>query len=202
MPEQAVDTGLGGKPLQQVSTSFHQREQEDTMDLNILIGLRLVHVFAGVFWAGTAFMLAGFLEPAVQAAGPDGSKFMQRLMQGTPFALVMNLSAALATLTGLALFWWASGGMQPGWLLSQTGVSLAVGSAAGILAVIVGIGVSGPTAHRLAALSQQMQVADGPGAGAVLGELRALQQRLSRAGQLGALLLAITVTGMAVARYI
>jgi uncharacterized membrane protein len=41
--------------------------------------LRILHVAAGVFWAGGAIVFASFVEPNASALGPAGIPFMQRL---------------------------------------------------------------------------------------------------------------------------
>lgn len=92
-----------------------------------LISLRLVHMVAGVFWAGAAFTLAGFVEPTVRAAGPEGGRFMQRLAEHSRFSFFMSLSSLLTTGTGLLLYWPASAGLQVGWIASSTGRAFTVG---------------------------------------------------------------------------
>ena len=47
--------------------------------------LRFVHIFSAIFWVGTTLFLVLFLEPTVRSLGPDGGKFMQRLLGGTRF---------------------------------------------------------------------------------------------------------------------
>jgi hypothetical protein len=47
----------------------------------ITIILRLVHILAGVFWAGTVFLMAGFLVPTMRATGREGGVFVQYLMR-------------------------------------------------------------------------------------------------------------------------
>jgi hypothetical protein len=70
-----------------------------------LILLRLIHIGSGVFWAGTAIMIAAFLEPTVRAAGPEGGRFMQQLTGQSRFSLSMSLSALLNALSGPLLYW-------------------------------------------------------------------------------------------------
>lgn len=45
--------------------------------------LRLVHIFAGVFWAGVAFFIALVFTPAIARMGPEGDRFMQQFTQKT-----------------------------------------------------------------------------------------------------------------------
>ena len=37
-----------------------------------LIVLRLLHIVAGTFWAGTTFFMVSFMYPAISLAGPGG----------------------------------------------------------------------------------------------------------------------------------
>src|SRR5690242_21394863 len=45
--------------------------------------LRLIHILAGIFWAGTAFMVAGYLVPAARARGREGGLFLQEDRKST-----------------------------------------------------------------------------------------------------------------------
>ena len=57
-----------------------------------MVVLRILHIFGGVFWAGSVFMATGFLLPAVRATGPAvGGPFMRQLMG------VQRLSVRIAT---------------------------------------------------------------------------------------------------------
>jgi uncharacterized membrane protein len=55
-------------------------------DRAITIILRLIHILAGIFWVGTAFLLAGFLAPTLRATGSEGGRFMRHLMQQRSFS--------------------------------------------------------------------------------------------------------------------
>ena len=70
----------------------------------LLILLRLIHVFAGVFWAGTAFAMSSQITPAVKASGEAGVKFMQQLGIKSNFSPVMGMAATLTFLSGLIMY--------------------------------------------------------------------------------------------------
>jgi uncharacterized membrane protein len=167
-----------------------------------LIVLRIVHILAGVFWAGAAIMLAAFLEPTARALGPDGGKFMQRLTGQMRLTLFILLAAFLNILSGLGLYWILSGGFQVRWLTSSLGLSLTIGALAAIVTFILGLAVTRPTLLRMGALGQEIQSAGGPPKPEQMAEMQALQKRLATAGRIGAVLLVIAVIGMSVARYI
>ncbi len=168
----------------------------------VLTALRLIHIFAGVFWAGTSIALAGFVEPAIHAAGPAGQTFNQRLWQHTRLLFFMNISAISCSLAGLVLFWIVSGGNLIAYVSTSTGLAFTLGSIAGLLEFMNGILVMAPTAAKIGALGAQMQTAGGPPTQLQLAQMSSLQLRLGRGGQYGASLLALAVIGMAIARYI
>ncbi len=66
--------------------------------------LRFLHIAAAIFWAGSSFFTVFFLEPTVRSLGPDGGKFMQRLIGGARFSLAISLAATITVLAGLAMY--------------------------------------------------------------------------------------------------
>lgn len=88
--------------------------------MNILLAfLRLIHIFAGILWAGWAFILLAFIEPAVKAAGSEGRKFMPSLSGKTKLIPAMAAALLLVVLSGVIQFWFVSGGLSGAWLLSR-----------------------------------------------------------------------------------
>jgi len=161
--------------------------------------LRVVHIALGVFWAGAAVMLASFILPAVRSLGPDGGRFVERMMGPGRFGLYMTLAGTVTALTGVVLLFTESGGNLRTWLLSEYGLSILVGSVAGLLAFVYGIAVNAPTARRLASLAGSLRASGGPPAPGSAEEMQRLQRRLTKAGNIVAVLLAIAVLGMAAA---
>ena len=43
--------------------------------------LRLIHILAGVSWAGAAVAFAAFVDPSVRASGPSGGPVIQQLVR-------------------------------------------------------------------------------------------------------------------------
>jgi hypothetical protein len=162
----------------------------------------LFHIFAGVFWAGSAISLICFIEPAVRKVGPAGEKFFQGLWQHTRMLFFMNLSSFLTALTGVVLYWLVSNGNPLAYIGTGIGMGFTLGSVAGLVEFFNGILVMGPTSAKISALGAQMATAGGPPATAQLEQMGALQKRLNDGGKPGAILLALAVIGMAVARYL
>jgi hypothetical protein len=108
----------------------------------------------------------------------------------------------LTVLAGLRLYQ-VQARSTPGWVLSRTGLAFGLGGALAIIAWVIGISVSRPSAAKLAALIQSLQA---PGASPPSPEqqteLTRLRTRLGVATRFVAYLLLVTVVTMAVARYL
>jgi uncharacterized membrane protein len=167
------------------------------MDFYLML-LRIVHIIGGVFWAGSAFMLVQFVAPAVTLAGPEGGKFMQRLVLGTRLSVVTGTAAGLTVLTGLLLYWRASGGLRGEWISTGTGVMFTIGGLAGLIALFTGAATSA-NSRKLAELGQGLQ---GPPSPEQAAEIARLQNRLSNLGAATAILLLAALIAMATAQYV
>jgi uncharacterized membrane protein len=51
--------------------------------VSLIIILRIIHIFSGVFWVGVSFFNIGFLQPTIRATGAEGQAVMRRLSQKT-----------------------------------------------------------------------------------------------------------------------
>ena len=167
----------------------------------LTILLRVLHIGGGVFWAGGTFLLAGIVEPTARAAGPEGGRFIQRLMGGR-FVRAMATAGALAVVAGIWLFSIDSGGFQAAFMRSGVGVILSLGGLCGLLAAFVGFGVQGRNAGRMKAVSAAVQGQSGGPTPEQLAEIQVIWGKLRNGGRLTALLLAVTVLCMAMARYV
>lgn len=168
----------------------------------VVIVLRVIHVVCGVYWAGTLFFVATYLQPAVSEAGPGGVGVMQALMRRR-FLDVMPAVAILTILSGLDLFRRASGNFSPDWIGSRHGLTLTIGSLAAIVAFVIGVSVLRPGARRLGPLVQSaQQLPEGTERDARLADVARLRRRNALTGRWIAALLAVAVLGMAVARYV
>lgn len=168
----------------------------------MLIGLRLIHIVCGVFWAGTLIFMAMFFFPSVNDAGPDGGKVVAAL-QRRGFLNIMPAIAILTVLSGLVMFWRLSDGFQNGWMQSPTGTTLSIGALAAIVALGLGLAILRPRALRVSALMQELASAPaGPERDAKMATVQTLRASTTLAGRWIAVFLAIATVCMAVARYI
>jgi uncharacterized membrane protein len=172
------------------------------MDGSATLVLRVIHILCGVYWAGALLFVATFLEPSVRAAGPDGAKVMQGIMQRR-FLDIMPAVALVTILTGLELYRKLSGGFDPTWMGSAYGASITGGAVAALVAFAIGVGVMRPAAKRVGPLAQSAQgLPEGSEREACLAEVQRLRRRSAIAGRWVATLLAVAVIGMAAARYV
>jgi uncharacterized membrane protein len=166
-----------------------------------LIVLRIVHIFAGVFWMGAAATFVLFLGPTAAATRPESQKFMNYLLQQRQFLNRLVAAASLGVLAGVMLYWQDSGGFSIAWITTPTGLGFTLGAIAAI-AAYGGLHMARQNLKRLGALSQQIQACGKPPAPDQAAELQRLQERQNRLGTFGLLMLTLALLGMAIARYL
>lgn len=167
----------------------------------VIIVLRLLHIFGGVYWAGAAWFMAFFIEPTMRAAGPGAQPFMQKLMEGGRLSMSISIAAIVTVLAGGTLYFmnWFRG---PASLASPMVLGFTIGAVIGLVALGVGGGVTGPTSVAMSKLGAQIAAAGGPPTPEQMAKIQALQTRLRVAGRWTAGLTAASLLLMAVARYL
>ena len=161
-------------------------------DQTMMLALRIVHILFGLFWAGTAIVLAAFVIPAARANGPTGGRLLRELMQRRRLSASLAAAGALTILSGATMYWRIATDMHDAWVRSRPGLVLGFGGLTALIAFALGAVVAAPTARKLEALAR-----DAPRA-----TMERLQSRLARVAWAIAVLLLITATCMAVARYL
>lgn len=162
--------------------------------------LRLIHIFAGVFWAGANLLMAFYVSPSVKATAPESGKFMQYLAQKSGFPKMAELSGWLTILAGVALFWVVSSGFQPEWFTTHRGMVLSIGGLLAIAGFVVGFVMQKPAAKELGQLGQKIQAGGGPPSPEQMAQIQAQQAKLAKGGRWTAILLALSVAFMAISR--
>ncbi len=171
------------------------------MDTPLVI-LRVIHILAGVYWAGAVFLTVTFLMKAMADAGPAGGQVMGALIKRRFFDTLPAV-ALVTVLSGIELFRKASSGFSAAWLGSPTGVGLSIGAVAGILALAMGGLVGRPaTLQAVALMGQAMSVSDEKEKGALIAQAGQLRERGAGAIRMAAYLLLVSVLAMAVSRYL
>ena len=168
----------------------------------VLIGLRLLHVLLGVFWAGTIFFFASFMFPALNDLGPDGGKVMGAL-QKRRYADVMPVIALVTILSGLLLYYRVSSGFDPAYMKSTHGMGFGIGGASAIVALAIGMIFIRPAADRAGHIMQSLPTTPaGPEKDKLMAEMQGLRQRMASASKIVSLLLFLTVILMGISRYL
>jgi hypothetical protein len=167
-----------------------------------LILLRIVHVGSAMTWFGGAIIGSFFLGPTAKALGQAGQPFMDHLIKRRRMGMVFPIVAALTVLSGVALYWRASNGLDGAWITSGPGIAFTVGGLAAIISFVGGLVLVGPSFAEQAAVQSELTGGDG-----VLSESQ--RQRLARADRKMQLatrfdlpLLLLAALTMAVARYL
>lgn len=167
----------------------------------LVVALRLVHVVLGGLWVGMAVFTTFLLMPAIQETGPDGGKVAAAL-QRRGLMTVMPILAILTIISGIWLYWRASGGFQPGYAGSPMGIAFGVGGTAAIVAYALGIAIMRPAMIRSTELMEGMASAPEGERAQRMAEIQRLRARGASMGRVVAVLLLVALAAMGVARYI
>lgn len=170
------------------------------MDAFMII-LRLIHIFAGIFWVGNAFFMLFFLTPTVQALGSDGGKFMQGVLRLTPLVMFMPIVALFTVGSGLIMYWKVSDGFDSDWMSLTSSIVLSIGVVTGILAFGHGGATVGTRSARMKKIAEDIAAAGGPPTPEQMAEIQKLQPELALHTRIAFALMVITVAAMASARY-
>ena len=170
-------------------------------DPTIAMVLRLIHILAGIFWVGVAFIMAGFLLPTVRELGPEGGRFMEQLMVRRRLPIFLGAAMLLTVLSGFTMYGLLASQTHGAWASSTPGIAYGVGALAAILGAAIGAGVGSSAGRKMVALRRQFAEAGRPTA-EQQAEMQRLQARMMTGARLMAGLLAIAAGAMAIARYL
>ena len=165
-----------------------------------IILLRLLHIFFAVFWVGTTFALAAFIQPTSRAAGWDGIKFMQRLVS-SGMTMELTFAGPMTILSGLALYWIDSSGLSIQWITSGSGIAFTIGGISGIAALLIALFVNRPIANSIAGLGTTLPAPASAPTTEQVAKMMELQEKLTQGTIRVALLVSVALAAMATARY-
>lgn len=171
------------------------------MNIYLLNLLRIIHVVAGILWAGAAISYLFFVKPSVKSIGAVGPQFMQSLMQRRKYPIFMMSTSLLTVLAGGALYWFFSGGLNPAYIKSGMGLGFTIGSVASLVAFLVGTFGIGPTSGQMSALGGQIVASGGAPTPEQVTKMQTLEKRLNLAEWTDFVMLVIAMLTMATARY-
>lgn len=171
------------------------------MDVTMIV-LRLLHIFAGVFWAGAVFINEGFLLPTVRATGPVGGQFMRHLVSVKRYPIRIATSGIIVILTGLGMYWRLGSVSGGAWYRSRPAMVYGIGGLAAIVALAIGLTLIMRAANRLAQIGNEVQASGSPPSAEQTATIAALQKRMSTGSHAVSGLIAVAVITMAIGRYV
>jgi uncharacterized membrane protein len=172
-------------------------------DIDMVV-FRIIHIVAGVMWAGSIFLFIVFVRPSATAIAPAGAPFMAELLGRRRLANWLLLFASLTIVGGAYLYWkdWEAAGSLDAWLDTNFGLALTLGAIAAIVAFLFGLFGTRPNVERMLALGRRIAESGGPPAPELAAEMAAIQARLKTFGTISLSLIALSVLAMATARYL
>ena len=160
---------------------------------------RMIHIFSAVTWVGGAIFVVSVLMPTVQAAGPDGGRFMMHIARLGRLSNVLTLAALGAVAAGLLPYWPASGGLNGDWLKSAHGLTLTIGALIGIAALLHGIFATGPITRTMGVIATDLLKRQGPPPPEMLKEAQGLAAKLGANANISMIMGALALLFMAAA---
>lgn len=168
----------------------------------LMVVLRLIHIIGGVFWVGTAFLIAWFLMPTQKATGMAGLTFVEELMIRKKLRVYLILTMIFTILSGLAMYARMAMMSQGQWASSTMGRVLAFGALCGIVAGGLGASSGKRTGTKMVAMAEYIRKSGGAPSPAQQTELDVILKKAAGEMKLVAALLVIAVAAMASARYL
>jgi hypothetical protein len=166
----------------------------------MLIILRLIHILSGAFWIGAALFNVIFLIPTIRALGPTAGPVMQHLVQVRKMPIWFLGAGILSILSGLSLYYRASGGFSNGFMQSGPGMTFALGAVFAVCAILVGTLFTSPAAKRAGSIAASL--GGKPPTPEQAAQLQAAQKQIGVTSLLATLFVFLATCAMAVARYI
>jgi uncharacterized membrane protein len=163
-------------------------------NMELIVLARLVHVMAGVIWAGATLVIAAVIVPIAARHGTDGAARWTAMVAGRA-GHFLGISALLTVLSGSYLF----ATLHPK-DASASGLVLKIGAIAALLSLVIGFLIARPTGLKLASLSEQHSIAPAPPA-EMLQRMSGLRRRVVLSSRFTAALLGLAVLSMAGFRY-
>jgi hypothetical protein len=167
-----------------------------------LIVLRIVHVGSAMTWFGGAIIGSFFLAPTADALGKAAAPFMEHLLKRRRMGVFFPIVAGLTILSGAALYWRGSGGLDWSWITSQSGLAFTVGGLAALVSFVGGIILVGPSVAAQAAVQQELASSDAVPTEGQRRRLEWADRRMRLANRVDPPLLLTAGLTMAVGRYL
>ena len=159
------------------------------MDIEMVV-MRVLHILAGVIWAGSAIFLAVVLDPRLKALGPDVHRKVTAALAPS-LRIVLDGGAAVTILVGLLLVLRMD--RLDNLLNTNWGLAITAGLVASVLALVSGLAALSTT-KKLIGAGQDAADSDADSDG--------LSARATLLARITAALVVIAVVTMAAARFV
>jgi hypothetical protein len=168
-----------------------------------MLVFRILHIGAGVAWAGSVFMLVVLIQPSAAGIGPAASPFMMELLARRKLISWLLSLAGTTIVAGLFLYWkdWHDRASFGDFVSSGFGVALTIGAVAAIGAFLVGLFGTKPSAARLIELATRAAASEGGPPPEVAQEIPRIQARMKTLARVSFALIVVAVLAMSTARY-
>jgi hypothetical protein len=169
-----------------------------------VIVFRILHVMAGIAWAGSAFLFVVFVQPSVAAIAPAGAPFMAEILQRRRLVNVLIGLGWTTVIAGGFLYWhdWHEVGSWSLWIHGRFGWALTIGAVAALIALGFGMFGTAPNVPRLFAVGRRIAESGGPPTPELAAEMAKIQNRLKVFARVSLVLIAIAALAMSTARYL
>jgi hypothetical protein len=127
---------------------------------------------------------------------------MDHLMNRRRMGIFFPIVAALTVLSGAALYWRNSAGLQSDWISTPTGLAFTIGGLAAIVAFVGGFVLIGPSIAEQTAVQNELASGDGVPTETQRQRLERAGRRMQLANRIDLPLLLLAGLTMAVARYL
>ncbi len=168
-----------------------------------MIVFRILHITAGVAWAGSVFLFVVLIQPSAAAIGPAAGPFMMELLGKRKLVSWLLSLAGTNIVAGLFLYWrnWHNYGGLGDFVSSRYGFALTLGAVAAIAAFLIGLFGTRPNVARLLGLAARAAASEGGPPPEVAQQIGKVQARLKVLARSSFALIAVAVLAMATARY-
>ncbi|HEU4355077.1 MAG TPA: hypothetical protein VFT27_05760 [Actinomycetota bacterium] len=168
-----------------------------------MLVFRILHIAAGVAWAGSVFLFVVLVQPSAAAIGPAAGPFMMELLGKRKLVSWLLSLAGTTIVAGLFMYWHDANGFDGlgDFASSRYGLALTIGALAAITAFLFGLFGTRPNVARLLELAGRAAASEGPPPPEIGREIAGVQARLKTLARISFAFIVVAVLAMSTARY-
>lgn len=168
----------------------------------LMIVLRLIHVFGGIFWGGSVALIGWFVLPAQAQLGQASPMFIRELMVRRRLPIFVMTAMGLTILSGLAMYARLAMTTNGMWAASTTGRVLGFGALSAIIGAAIGGRAGAKMKGKMTAIGAKVQAGGGAPTEDQRVEIAANVASFQKALRVVTVFLVIAIAAMASARYL